>query len=584
MIMKQKLARFLVGLATVFSVSTAHAQFVSGIVLTAAQLNTAFAGVLPLAGGTLTGPIVAPSATFTSPLGFASGGTGANTATGATSALQYLQGGTGSAPISVASKLQQHINAADFGALCNGSHDDTSNINAALLVGTLEGGAQVDLPPSAAGCIISSTLSVGANVLMMGQGPGGSHILANATNISPIIQFGGSNSAVANVDINAAYAGLNTSGAAIAMGTYTNQSVRNVSIEGPCIGVDVNGNTSFVDATQINNVQGSSCYGLRVGALTTLAGTVDPRITRTTVGGVHTTPAGAAMLVLDAGGLYADDDDFIFAQDGVRIQPSTNQQVDFAFFSNTVLGDTNATSALVIDTGAPSAVVKGLMCQGCWAASAATTGMTIGNSGAGIVAGIHFVGLRDYNNTADGLDLDSSAVSDVTVDGGVFCGNGTGYSNISAVSGVTSLAVRNSTIGGACDGFSTTPSFGALLAGSNSDVIITGNDFTGVTTPIGGASPTGNTVIANNINLDNQAPTVASAATIALTIDAPTYFITGTTGISTISGGWNGRRVSLITNGGSIAFATGGNICNALTSTANVPVTGWYSGSCWYLK
>jgi hypothetical protein len=69
----------------------ASAQFVNGQILTAAQLNSALAALLPITGGTLTGPIVAPSATFTSPLGFASGGTGATSAAGA---LANLGAGT----------------------------------------------------------------------------------------------------------------------------------------------------------------------------------------------------------------------------------------------------------------------------------------------------------------------------------------------------------------------------------------------------------------------------------------------------------------------------------------------------------
>lgn len=47
---------------------TAHAQFVPGQILTAQQLNTALASVtanaLPIAGGTLTGPLAGPAATF----------------------------------------------------------------------------------------------------------------------------------------------------------------------------------------------------------------------------------------------------------------------------------------------------------------------------------------------------------------------------------------------------------------------------------------------------------------------------------------------------------------------------------------
>ena len=58
----------------------ANAQFVNGQVLTAAQLNNAFANTLQLSGGILTGPLTVPSLSVTgSPIGLASGGTGATT-------------------------------------------------------------------------------------------------------------------------------------------------------------------------------------------------------------------------------------------------------------------------------------------------------------------------------------------------------------------------------------------------------------------------------------------------------------------------------------------------------------------------
>ncbi|WP_249201284.1 hypothetical protein [Burkholderia cenocepacia] len=83
--------------------STAHAEFSAGQILTASELNAAFASTLPIAGGTLTGPLTVPTLTVTgstalssfsspnatitggsisglsSPISFASGGTNATT-------------------------------------------------------------------------------------------------------------------------------------------------------------------------------------------------------------------------------------------------------------------------------------------------------------------------------------------------------------------------------------------------------------------------------------------------------------------------------------------------------------------------
>jgi hypothetical protein len=48
-----------------FACSSAKAQFVTGQILTAAQLNNAFANVLALSGGALTGPLTVPTLTVT---------------------------------------------------------------------------------------------------------------------------------------------------------------------------------------------------------------------------------------------------------------------------------------------------------------------------------------------------------------------------------------------------------------------------------------------------------------------------------------------------------------------------------------
>lgn len=50
-------------LLLLFACSTAHAQFVTGQILTAQQLNNAFANVLALSGGTLAGPLTVPTMT-----------------------------------------------------------------------------------------------------------------------------------------------------------------------------------------------------------------------------------------------------------------------------------------------------------------------------------------------------------------------------------------------------------------------------------------------------------------------------------------------------------------------------------------
>ena len=59
--------------------------------------------------------------------------------------------------------------------------------------------------------------------------------------------------------------------------------------------------------------------------------------------------------------------------------------------------------------------------------------------------------------------------------------------------------------------------------------------------------------------------------------------MSGTTTVTTLQHTWTGRQITILT-AAAVPFNTGGNICNALTATANVPVLGYYDGPCWHLK
>jgi hypothetical protein len=112
-------------------VVTAHAQFTPGQILTAAQLNSALSAKFPISGGTLTGPLTVPSLSVTgSPIPVTSGGTGAATATGATTSLQYLAPFTGAVARSLSSKFGDEINVLDFGADPTYTNDSTAAFRA----------------------------------------------------------------------------------------------------------------------------------------------------------------------------------------------------------------------------------------------------------------------------------------------------------------------------------------------------------------------------------------------------------------------------------------------------------------------
>lgn len=81
------------------------------------------------------------------------------------SILQFLQSGTGASQRSVDSKLKDVISSADFNVKCDGSTDDTTNLQAAITAAA--GGT---LRVQAGTCITSATLTIPSNARITGQG------------------------------------------------------------------------------------------------------------------------------------------------------------------------------------------------------------------------------------------------------------------------------------------------------------------------------------------------------------------------------------------------------------------------------
>ncbi|WP_216850818.1 hypothetical protein, partial [Gluconobacter oxydans] len=70
------------------------------------------------------------------------------------------------------------------------------------------------------------------------------------------------------------------------------------------------------------------------------------------------------------------------------------------------------------------------------------------------------------------------------LDGSHLCGNGSTGSAILINSGGSKARITNNTISKACDGQTSNSTVGLNLSGNNAAIIATGNDFTGLDTPI----------------------------------------------------------------------------------------------------
>ena len=84
---------------------------------------------------------------------------------------------------------------------------------------------------------------------------------------------------------------------------------------------------------------------------------------------------------------------------------------------------------------------------------------------------------------------------------------------------------------------------------------------------------TGKTIL-GNVGVDTAPGTVASAATLALgsfNIE-PVIALTGSVGVTSITGGWTGRQTKFLP-AGAVVFTAGATINNTVTTVANVPLS-----------
>jgi len=595
--------------------SGAHAQSVPAMsrqvtLAGPAGLNWALSTKADVANGTLTSPNIAggtQSAPSISTPSISSpaitGGSLSNTDTssGLATAAEATTGR------SHASHFSDRYNVRDFGAKCDGNTDDAVAINLALKTASLSGvGGSVYLPGNAT-CRFGMTLIVPTNVSLVGAGLHSSVLEPISVSFSPQISAAGSDTKLRDFQLISGTSALGyPSGGSVAISLSTTSAqfmnqIDRVWIDGPCIGVDMAGNNNEVRGAYLNFVTGGAgCAGIRVGDLTTQAGTTDPKVVDTTVATDQSATGrpDADMLVNDAGGLTVDGNDLLYGKRGTILKPGANQIISWVFGNNTVLGDTNSAGGLLIDTSDSTGKVQGVECTTCWTSNAGGPGVEIDNTGSlvngvqtkGTIAGVRLHYHRAYTNGADGVDVDSSVV-DFEMDHSHLCGNSGTGSGILMNSGAKRFRLLYNVIASSCDGQTSNSQVGINLGGNNAEAEVIGNDLTGIASPIelGGTntSPGAQMIIKDNIPVSTELFSVADAASIDLPQGYEGYGVTGSgTTVSNLTSAWQGRHVTLL-SGVSLTFATGGTsgsaICNAFTSTPNVPIDASYYG-CWYLK
>ncbi|CAM6053265.1 unnamed protein product [Sphagnum tenellum] len=258
-----------------------------------------------------------------------------------------------------------------------------------------------------------------------------------------------------------------------------------------------------------------------------------------------------------------------------------------------VFGDQSTTHDLWIAptaTGGVGGIVDFIQSDGSWAAGVYPVLIDCSTSG---VSCQEFTFndpvFHTLNGSTYGMYVQGGAGGpyDLSITSGTICSFETPASGATALSLNASGAssgrwlVNGVRIGNGCPGTYMANGINLNISGSspNGSITITGNDISGPPNPIIYVPHSSdNVIIANNMNIDTQIGSVAASSTINLAANYTKEGLSGSsTTISNITGQWANRQVTLIP-ASSQTFATGGNICNALSVAAGVPVIAMWNG------
>lgn len=352
--------------------------------------------------------------------------------------MMASQSGIAEAACSVTLVPLPFLNVKSYGAVGNGTTNDTAAFQCAVDAAAAAGGGVILVP--AGNYLISGTIYVASHgITIQGMGSHTSVLVVPSSTTQDMIRYTHSLScSIKNLTIQ-------TNGSAATAGRAIHCYISDVLIENLWI---VN---QFV-SVEING-QG--------GRVTILGGYFNPAPNGTAVlagGDVTAGPAGELHiinLVVDPGavlpqpayglrlrsvaGVWVTDCDFIRCNVGLMIDPPNGYSVVHGFFSGCAW-DTSASRCMVIQPSS-GAVVFGMHFSNCWSASSTLDTCAIG----GEVNGVQFTGHRFLNSPqGNGLWVTGPLAKNVNVDACVASGisNGTGFV---FVGNATNFAVRNST-------------------------------------------------------------------------------------------------------------------------------------------
>lgn len=361
--------------------------------------------------------------------------------------------------------------------------------------------------------------------------------------------------------------------------------VRDVYIQGGTptgITIAANANTFDVYIENVNVSLGSNTTGTGIAILS--SGATKP--SGIYLSKVQLAKGQIGLHVTGCGGLYVNQSDIISTGTGLRIDPLSNGEVAFLWFSDVSVDTASGNGIEITPTG--TGVVRGVEFTRVWSATHTGDGLFVNPASGAVVDGVRLIGCRLVNNQQHGAQI-MGGINTHFIDCAL-SGNSTGnigvFHGLMVGAGVTKFQVIGG-IYGPTDGHLDSQAFGILVtAGASDQYQITNVNCRGNTVGTLNDQGTGlSKIVKDNLGVDDLAiNTIASAATINLgNTGQSTYFISGAIAITTIQGGWRGRVISLIFNAAAPGgVASGGNIARTQAAVQYQPIRLQYDGTVWF--
>jgi hypothetical protein len=234
---------------------------------------------------------------------------------------------------------------------------------------------------------------------------------------------------------------------------------------------------------------------------------------------------------------------------------------------------------VLLQPAAGGAIVRIRFVQ-CWMSSATSIGFQTIAAG-GVINDVLLDQCELSDNPANGVDIGTGTLN-LKVRGCAIYNNGSA-TGIAIGAGVDGVTITDNTIGNDAGWGSGSQAYGIFFSGAVTRFVLSGNTFkNNVTAQLSGVPALTASAIGPNAGIDDVAPTIASAASITLNWN-PGCKISGTTTVTTISGGWAGRSVRFMkTDAGPVTIGGGGNVPLAHTLVQNGSLTLTWDGTAWY--